>query len=55
MSTKGLLDFDILRPKYNSTVASGEDIIIIIIFESKLYCICVDQLEISLSVHDSLA
>ena len=34
ISTKGLLDFDILRPQYNLTVASGEDIIIdlIIIF-----------------------
>jgi len=42
ISTKGLLDFDILRPQYDSKVASGEDIIIIIIiFESNLCCIYV--------------
>ena len=31
ISTKRLLDFDILRPQYDSKVASREDIIIIII------------------------
>ena len=44
ISIKGVLDFDILRPQYDSTVARREDIIIIIIiiiFEINLYCIYV--------------